>query len=92
MDKKGTEANPYLYDEYLQLCKSQKWLGGYVKLEDGHVDYYDKQEDYDLGTEASGKGCESGSGSSEGCGSGANDKPLYMVRAGKGKATPMIVL
>lgn len=87
MDRKGTKANPYLYDEYLLLCKNKKWLGGYVKLEDGRVDYYDKQEDYEPGTEGTGNGSESGSGSGEGCGSGTNDKPLYMVRAGKGKAT-----
>ena len=35
--EKGTKENPYSYDEYLELAKTNEWKGGYVRLDDGIV-------------------------------------------------------
>ncbi len=80
--EKGTKENPYSYDEYLELAKTNEWKGGYVRLDDGIVKWEPAQEKEDAGGTGCGSGTGSGEGSGSGSGSGSNDKPQFMVRGG----------
>lgn len=76
-ERKGTQANPYSYEEYLEMVANGKWNGGYVRVSETIVRWFPKQDQGGSGDEA-GSGSDSGSGS----GSGSNDKPKYMVFGG----------
>lgn len=62
--EKGTQSNPYTWEEYETLANAGNWKGGYVKDESGEVAYMM------AGVTVTGSG--SGSGSSSGSGSGSD--------------------
>lgn len=62
--EKGTQSNPYTWEEYETLANAGNWKGGYVKDESGEVAY--------MMAEVTVTGSGSGSGSSSGSGSGSD--------------------